>query len=338
MSHAPAPRVSELILRSPALRRVYGVRMWVPSDASREHLQLLKSAPYYMSNARIAEISGLSESNLCQIQRGMRHACRDFEVVDEVHRDTEETILGVKPEIADLPRGMGGHVPPTGARRRLQALVYAGYPMRYLAEELEWGVGPQSVHRFISGRSGLQFVMAATHRAVVDLYDRLEVKQPSPPEFTKYMIGCASKAARRNGYVPAHCWDPSTIDDPDAVPDWTGRCGTALGTRIHRREDIPMCDACSKFEFDPKLPGFNGERFRKLRERRGVSRNELAQAVRMNESTIIYWEQGRSFPMREFKIDATLSYLDGTFEDVYDGLEEWDGKSARKSRRGRTKS
>lgn len=45
-------------------------------------------------------------------------------------------------------------------------------------------------------------------------------------------------------WAPVGAWDEDTLDDPDAAPDWTGRCGTPGGAEAHRRRGTPTCQAC----------------------------------------------------------------------------------------------
>src|SRR5688572_3353068 len=118
---------------SEKLRRYYGLTLFVSPDATRTHLAMLTGDPYYMSRRRIAELAGVCESNLSQVMRGRRGEGRQHEPVKQIHRDTEAAILGVRPEIDPKPGG-GGYVPPTGTRRRLQALVAAGYPLSPLSD------------------------------------------------------------------------------------------------------------------------------------------------------------------------------------------------------------
>lgn len=62
--------------------------------------------------------------------------------------------------------------------------------------------------------------------------------------------------------------------------------------------------------------GFSGVRFREVRESRNMSRPAVARLAGLNESTLIYWETGRSMPTRRPNIEAALKVLEASWEDV----------------------
>jgi hypothetical protein len=124
---------------------------------------------------------------------------------------TAAAILAVKPSAGQLAPGALTDI--TGARRRLQALVAAGWSQARLAREL--------------GMTGANFgammrrdqITAGTARAVSDLYDRLW-NQP-PPEHDQRARIAASRARRhaaQRGWAPPLAWDDDLIDDPAAAP------------------------------------------------------------------------------------------------------------------------
>lgn len=305
--------VSPAILRSAKLRRFYGITMSTPASPAREHIRKLKSAPYYMSNRRIAELAGVADSTVCQTLRGVRHAARDRRDVGEVRRSTEAAILSVVPEINPPARG-GGHVNPVGARRRLQALNAAGYPLSFLSAEMGWAKDPAPAGRFVKGLQGGQFIIHSTFRKACEAFDRLEMVRPEDMGIPHMSTERARRSAVRNNYAPAHCWDPDTIDDPDAFPEWTGACGTPRGSRIHQREGIPMCPACENPEND--LPvGFQARRFAKMRLERGWSQREAARELGTDRSTLAHWETGHSAPRPENMV-SILAVFGCTREDL----------------------
>lgn len=282
------------------LRRYYGLSLWVDPAKAREHVAALKSPPYYMTNRRIAQLAGICESNLCQLIRGRRNEGRDYAPVNEIHRATEAAILGVQPEIDPQPGG-GGRLSPVGSRRRLQALVALGYPLAVLSQGIEWGSGPQPVHRFIRGKSGTQFIMHSTHLRVCALYDKLAYVDPADMGIGKVSVDRAKKTAAKWGYAPPFTWDDDTIDDPDAAPEWTGHCGTRQGRAIHKRDGIPMCDACRHAPW--RLPSaesetyeFDGDRLEYLMTRNDETRQALAEALGLSAATVAAWRQGLRQP------------------------------------------
>jgi hypothetical protein len=126
----------------------------------------------------------------------------------------------------------------TGTRRRLQALVAAGWPQNHLADRL--GIAPPNFHTTI----GAEHILARTARAVAELYNQLAQADPGHHGVNAGSCLKARNHAAKRGWPPPGCWDPDTINAPDAVPEWTGACGTPAGVRIHRREGIPLCPAC----------------------------------------------------------------------------------------------
>lgn len=201
----------------------------------------------------------------------------------------------------------------TGTRRRALSLWHDGFGPQFMADRTGW---PKSnVQRLARGR-----VIRVEYRTAVmfrNLYEKLEGAQPGdfgiPVRSARYVQGFA----RKLGGVPRRCWEEWTIDDPDAIPDWTGYCGTGLGMAIHRREGIPPCEPCKEvFDYRDPYPGFDGKKFRALREKAGLSRNALGRLCGMDPSSIQYWEAGRSKPQRGGRLDKALSVLDVTYEDV----------------------
>ena len=294
-----------------------------PGEQARlvRHLERLQGRG--MSHRQIADASGIniSDRSVTKIVSG---------TVGFSRRATYDALMRTR---YVAPEGLrsGRRMSPVGVQRRLQGLVADGWGYTTLGPLL--GVSLQAVNQLVKRET---VVAGSTHVRIVALYDKLEHADPLDYGSTVIGVARAKGVARKFGWVPTDCWAPDTIDDPDALPEWTGRCGTVLGTRIHYREKIPMCDACSVYDFDPRLPGFLPAEFRALREKRGMSRRILAETVGMNESTVVFWEQGRSAPFREFRIDQALSVLDATFEDVYD-MEDpgWEALKIKRKRRRR---
>lgn len=217
----------------------------------------------------------------------------------------------------------------TGTSRRLQSLWYDGFPVPWIVEHA--GIGTRSsIREIMSGETPR--VTARTARAVSGLYDKLAESEPGEFGIGDRKVRFCRTFAGKQGYVPRYCWDPDTIDDPAAIPQWTGRCGTELGHYIHRRDGIPMCEPCSRMGsaagVDRRLMDrFDPKEFRARRERFGYSRRALAAAasatVSVNPGTIQYWEEGRNRPQRQGKLEACLGLLDATLEDVL--IEEGEG-------------
>lgn len=120
---------------------------------------------------------------------------------------TAQALMSVKPTGLAQPI-KSAMVDATGTRRRLQALLAAGYTSRDLAARL--GNSADAAGLQIARRP---LVRADTARAVAALYDSLE-----------HAPGPSSRAAayyRALGYLTPAWWDPDTIDQPSAQPDGT---------------------------------------------------------------------------------------------------------------------
>ncbi|MFL5910514.1 MAG: hypothetical protein ACJ768_08125 [Gaiellaceae bacterium] len=126
----------------------------------------------------------------------------------------------------------------TGTVRRLQALMAAGWPPPILAAELH--LYRSETARLLRARH----VAVRTARRVADLYDRLWNIHPGTHGATPEAIARTKERAAAAGWAPATAWDDDRIDDPTAVPDWTGHCGTVRGVAIHDQHGIPLCPPC----------------------------------------------------------------------------------------------
>lgn len=261
-------------------------------DAGMSYAQIVASAPGSRAETAVAKIlNNWSEAT---------------------HRDVYNDLMQAT-YVRPVSLKTGTRIEPTGTLRRLRALVAAGFGYNLLGPMLDCSL--QAVYQMLT--DGRPTVMSSTAERVADLYDEISLKDPRDYGASKLGVSRAKGTAKRKNWAPPDCWDSDTIDDPEAVPQWTGQCGTWIGARIHRREQIPMCEACRPLDVGLDVPGFSGDKLRELRERKGWSRVALAEAVGdMNASTIQYWETGRSLPGREWKIDRTLSVLDAMFEDV----------------------
>lgn len=281
-----------------------------PEEFQAAAVLLAKARRYGMSDNMIADQVDVHDSLPSKVRRGK---------IKTMHRDTFNKVMSLRPArppVSHSPRRgkvpSGAKVNSTGTVRRMQALRADGFPGHLLGDQL--GVTYEAVAQL--AKTTRTVVLKSTRDDVARLYEELSGKTPADFGVPPNIIGKCSTWARRAGYVPRSCWDPDTIDDPAAIPEWTGACGTWIGARAHTREGIPMCPACAPHDLGVTVPGFSASKLRALRERSGLSRASLGELVGVNASTIQYWEEGRSVPEREWKIDKLLSVLDATFEDV----------------------
>ena len=231
--------------------------------------------------------------------------------LDQCFWRTEQAILTARFTAAD-----GHSVPPDGGRRRLQALAAAGYPQKFLGDQLGWSTA--RVCAIAKGRQGLTFLTVEVDQKITRVYEKYEMSPPGDHGIAASTIVRALGYARKNGYAPAHCWDSDTIDDPDAIPEWTGACGTAEGLRIHQREGIPACPPCLAVNLGPAAGALslNPAKLKAAREARGLSHQDVGDILGVHNSTVHYWETGRSAPRSRTITDRYLAVLDLDPEDA----------------------
>lgn len=92
-----------------------------------------------------------------------------------------------------------------GTRRRLRALVAAGYTPSMLSHEL--GIAPKDAYTLFSHCDD---VPAGIAQAVADLFDRLEMT-PGPSDRARIL-------AHKLRWAPPLAWDEDSIDDADCDP------------------------------------------------------------------------------------------------------------------------
>lgn len=203
-------------------------------------------------------------------------------------------------------------VPGLGTKRRLAGLWYGGYPLPLVSELL--GIGPANYfQKMIAGVAGWE-TTAGTARAVAALADKLETADPADYGIDSRKRKYCRAFAIKKGCAPLGCWDVDTIDDPEAIPEWTGACGTELGPSIHKRESIPLCEAC-KAVGRPTSRKFSGEKLRDLRVQHGWSQGALERRLGLGKGHVHHWEDAKYGPSGA-RLEALLSLLDVTFEEI----------------------
>ncbi|MGI5274700.1 hypothetical protein ACQEUU_37085 [Nonomuraea sp. CA-218870] len=171
---------------------------WQDAAPVREHLLRLRAAG--MSWKAIAEQTGVGTPNLVRATRPDRV---------RVRAAFARKVLAARITTDDLPDRR--RVDSTGTRRRLQALIYAGWSVQHVAECA--GLGRATVFEVLRRPK----VQASTARAIRGAFEQLA--RQLPPEATRYERVTAARSRRNaieRGWVPAMAWDD--IDDPDEKP------------------------------------------------------------------------------------------------------------------------
>lgn len=193
-------------------RRLTAYGRWQPyidAGPAREHLRALSASGIgWKQAARLSGVSTGAVSKILYGGPGGRPPSR------RVRPATAAAILSVVPSPAKLADS--SRVDATGTRRRVQALVAAGWSQSKISARL-------GMDRANFGAVMRQDqVTASTARAVAALYGELWDK--GPPEQGHRDKIAASRARRysaERGWPPPAAWDDD-IDDPMAVPapDW----------------------------------------------------------------------------------------------------------------------
>ena len=188
-------------------------------------------------------------------------------------------------------------VDAAGTRRRLQALMRAGWSPRLLAVRL--GCSREVLRVRLHDR---QWVTAATAESVRVLCARLWL-QP-PPQGTPHERRAATMArkyAREHGFVPLAAWDE--IDDPAASP-------------------VPGWDVETRPARQPAASPLVAAAIRKARQRAEMTQCALAEAVGVTAQYIQLLEYGKRSPGEQtwVQLELTLGPL-GVVRDAGTGTE-----------------
>jgi hypothetical protein len=279
----------------------------VPAGPTMEHVRRLHDEAG-MSFRDISRATGTEDpvhaSAIADLYRGQRAGVRSNEKVKRVRRGTAERLLAVP--VPERPmEGACAYVPVCGVRRRLQALACAGFGAMTIATFMNRD--HKQVWRDMTGRrqrkgDGVQKITAANRELYAEAYTKLINTDPAHIGATAIAIGRAKAMAERRLWVPSHCWDEDTIDNPEAIPEWTGLCGTLNGRYIHGREGIPMCDACRAAT--QRAPGvddytFDAERLARRMEVKGMTRDELAALAGCSKGSVDRWLDGTRQPTHQ---------------------------------------
>lgn len=132
-------------------------------------------------------------------------------------------------------------VPAVGTARRLQALTVVGWPAARLSRET--GVSLYRLGRLLEGT--LAAVTVDEARAVAVVYERFGAVSPGLHGVSHIAARAARDRAAAARWAPPAAWDEDTVDDPEAIPQWTGFCGSVRGALAHERDGIPLCPPCA---------------------------------------------------------------------------------------------
>lgn len=161
-----------------------------PATKALNHINQLRANGVTLKQIHTA--TGVAMVTLGEITLGKRTT---------IQATTEQRITAYNPETPD-PKAI---TDSTGTARRLQALQYNGWDQETIAAKL--GLQRSHVWKLTHQKTGATIQIA---QRVSALYDHLWDKHPAPSKGSNL----ARTIARRNGWLPALCWDEDLIDNP----------------------------------------------------------------------------------------------------------------------------
>lgn len=173
-------------------------RPWADAAPVREHVAALRRAG--LSFEQIADLAGADRRNLESVLDPAR---------TRVRAGFAAKVLAVSLDLDALPDW--ARIDATGTRRRIQALMYAGWSAHTLAPLI--GVERLALRKLMDRPR----VRVMTARAVRDVFAELCTR--TPPNTSRYERTSVTRVrrwAREQGWVSAWAWDD--IDDPDEKP------------------------------------------------------------------------------------------------------------------------
>jgi hypothetical protein len=186
---------------------------WVDAEPVRTHIRTLQACG--LGLRRIADLAGVDRKRLQAVLNGRPE--RGTPPQERIRPALAAAVLAVEPTLANLAPATV--IDATGARRRLQALICAGWPQHLLAKRL----GMTDTN--FSAALRRDRIVARTARAVAALYDELWRSNPLEHGASPSGVTRARKHAADLGWVAVGAWDDDAIDDPAARPD-TGEHGS----------------------------------------------------------------------------------------------------------------
>ena len=185
-----------------AHRTVTGTHTYVDAQPARDHVRMLIEQG--LTIGQIEQRSGVHRT-------AIRVLIGDWPgrpASKRITRHTQAALLAVRPN----PVGTEQHglVDPTGARRRLQALMALGWNGRYLAERLS--MSSRTFWTLVREQSTSP-VLVSTRTNVIDLYDELCLTVPAPSRARTRAL----TIARESRWQPPLAWDDDVIDMPAAA-------------------------------------------------------------------------------------------------------------------------
>lgn len=245
-------------------RRLIGYGQWEPfTDAqpARDHVLAIQASG--MGIAGISARTRVSRGSLDHLLYGSH----PYPPAVQIRTENAEALLAYWPALDDYDdRAV---IDATGTRRRTQALAASGWSSKAIHARI--GISSIQTIERLRGRTK---VTARLARAIRDLYDEVSAKTAEDYGVTPWLAARTRTYANKHRWAGPEAWDPDTIDNPDAHPDWTGCCGTDRGWWTHTINNIPACLCCETAHrawLDERSSLPKVERFRQLAHARAAA-------------------------------------------------------------------
>lgn len=211
--------------------KTQGVLPYISDEPVRAHIAKLRER---LTIEEIATRAGVPDGTV------QSHTPNGANASGEIRPENARAILSVRVGPGDLSPAER----LLGAQRMLQGLMRAGFNTQTTAEamELRSAFSPQRVN-------SLPNILQGSYTPGAEVYARLlrvaqKFETVNPMDLGQSQRSVNSVKYRGVRFAPLSAWDYDTIHLPESLPDWTGECGSVQGYRIHKREKIPVCEAC----------------------------------------------------------------------------------------------
>ncbi|MFD4596792.1 hypothetical protein ACFWPQ_02040 [Streptomyces sp. NPDC058464] len=195
--------------------RQKGYGTWQPfvdAEPARQHIGRLRALGHSLPGIeKAAEVSPATLSRI--LYDGVNKQAR------RIRPEVAERILRIP--LQARPVTANTIVDATGTRRRLQALVAMGWPLKALGPQL--GFHPRRLTDIIHGDR----VLASTARRIAIGYRTVQARSPQNHGVPARSIVMARNLAAREGWHGPAAWDGAAIDDPDCQPEQTAAYGAS---------------------------------------------------------------------------------------------------------------
>ncbi|MEU1043895.1 hypothetical protein ABZ400_01910 [Streptomyces sp. NPDC005897] len=180
---------------------------FIDATPTREHLLKLYEAG--LTPHRVSVLTGIDWNTIRLYTRAAPKQGRGM--IRQTTPEIQAKILAIRGEQPALP----GRVDPTGTRRRIQALVATGWPLRELGPHI--GIKPDNVRRILKRGNT---VYGTTAQATLNAYETLRRSHPRKHGVSEIGIARALRHASHQKWAPPKYWDrhPGCIDDPHFEP------------------------------------------------------------------------------------------------------------------------